>query len=208
MRSRPIPDFSGATYTQFAGNSHYNGLQMNYEHRFNAGLSVLGNFTWSNCMTNATGRVECDIDHRISAPVSCPGWASTGTYGRCDFDINKVVHLSGIYELPVGRGKRFLHDSGRVMNAVLGGWVTNWILTLQDGQPGTVPCATSTTSGFGCYAIKVAGQDPVRGTAQCEPVAKPSGICDAAGGNDDRADGLQPARRRAEAIRRPGIPPA
>src|ERR1700742_2191578 len=49
----PYPDFSGATFTAFAGNSHYNALQVNYEHRFNAGLSVLGNFTWSNCMTNA-----------------------------------------------------------------------------------------------------------------------------------------------------------
>ena len=158
----PYPDFSGATYTQFAGNSHYNGLQVNYEHRFNNGLSVLGNFTWSNCMTNAPDVLNATAITGFRAAY-LPGWGINKDFGRCDFDINKVVHLSGIYDLPVGRGKRFLHDSGGVMNAVLGGWVTNWILTLQDGQPGTVPCATSTTSGFGCYAIKVAGQDPYAG---------------------------------------------
>ena len=92
-----------------------------------------------------------------------PGWGINHDFGRCDFDINKVVHVSGIYELPVGRGKRFLHDSSGAVNAILGGWVTNWILTLQDGQPGTIPCATGTTSGFGCFAIKVAGQDPYAG---------------------------------------------
>jgi hypothetical protein len=158
----PYPDFSGATYTEFAGNSHYNGLQMNYEHRFNRGLSVLGNFTWSNCITNAVDVLNATANTGYRAAF-LPGWGINKDYGRCDFDINKVVHLSGIYELPIGRGKRFMHDSGRAMNAILGGWVTNWILTLQDGQPGTIPCATGTTSGFGCYAIKVPGQDPYAG---------------------------------------------
>ena len=158
----PYPDFSGATYTQFAGDSHYNGLQVNYEHRFNAGLSVLGNFTWSNCMTNAPDVLNGTAITGFRAAY-LPGWGINHDFGRCDFDINKVVHLSGTYELPVGRGKRFLHDSGRAMDAILGGWVTNWILTLQDGQPGTVPCATGTTSGFGCYAIKVPGQNPYAG---------------------------------------------
>lgn len=158
----PYPDFSGATYTQFAGNSHYNGLQVNYEHRFNNGLSVLGNFTWSNCITNAPDVLNGTAITGFRAAY-LPGWGINHDYGRCDFDINKVVHLSGIYELPVGRGKHFLHDSNGVVNAILGGWVTNWILTLQDGQPGTVPCATGTTSGFGCYAIKVSGVDPYAG---------------------------------------------
>jgi hypothetical protein len=158
----PYPDFSGATYTQFAGNSHYNGLQINYEHRFAQGLSVLGNFTWSNCMTNAVDVLNATAINTYRAAF-LPGFGINKDFGRCDFDINKVVHLSGIYELPIGRGKHFMHDSSGVMNAVLGGWVTNWILTLQDGQPGTIPCATSTTSGFGCFAIKVPGQDPYSG---------------------------------------------
>jgi hypothetical protein len=58
-------------------------------------------------------------------------------FGRCDFDINKVVHFSGIYELPFGHDRHFL-KTGKVVDAVLGGWDTNWIYTLQDGQPGTV----------------------------------------------------------------------
>jgi hypothetical protein len=158
----PYPDFSGVTYTQFAGDSHYNGLQTNYEHRFNQGLSVLANFTWSNCMTDAVDVLNATSVNTYRAAF-LPNFGIGKDFGRCDFDINKVVHVSGIYELPIGRGKRFMHDSGRALNAVLGGWVTNWILTLQDGQPGTIPCATGTTSGFGCFADKVAGQDPFAG---------------------------------------------
>ena len=104
----PYPDFSGVTYTSFAGNSHYNGLQTNYEHRFNQGLSVLANFTWSNCMTDAVDVLNATSNHRIPRSHSCPDWGINKDFGRCDFDINKVVHVSGIYELPVGRGKTFL----------------------------------------------------------------------------------------------------
>jgi hypothetical protein len=154
----PYPDFSGAIFTSFAGDSHYNGLQTNYEHRFNAGLSVLANFTWSDCRTNAIDVLNATSLTEFRAPF-LPGFGINKDFGRCDFDVNKVLHVSGTYELPVGRGKRFMHDSSRVVDALLGGWATNWILTMQDGQPGTVPCATPTTSGFGCYALTVQGQN-------------------------------------------------
>jgi hypothetical protein len=155
----PYPDFSGSTYTSFAGNSHYNGLQTNYEHRFNQGLSVLANFTWSSCLTDAIDVLNATSILEFRAAY-LPGFGIHQDFGRCDFDINKVVHLSGSYDLPFGKGRRFGHDSGRFIDAVFGGWATNWILTLQDGQPGTVPCATPTTSGFLCNAIRVPGQDP------------------------------------------------
>ena len=45
------------------------------------------------------------------------------------------------------------------MDTFVGGWNTNWILTLQDGQPGTIPCISPTTSGFGCNALRVPGEN-------------------------------------------------
>jgi hypothetical protein len=153
----PFPDFSNQTYTSFSGVSHYNGLQTNYEHRFNQGLSVLANFTWSSCLTNAIDVLNGTSLTEYRAPF-LPNFGIHKDYGRCDFDVNKVFHFSGEYELPFGRGKHFMHDSSRVVDAALGGWAMNWILTLQDGQPGTIPCATPTTSGFGCYALTVPGQ--------------------------------------------------
>jgi hypothetical protein len=154
----PYPDFpTGFIYTSFAGNSYYHSLQLNYERRFSAGLQALANFTWSKCRTDATDVLnETALSYR--APL-LPGFGIQGDYGLCDFDITKVFHFSGAYELPVGRGKRFLANSGKVVDAILGGWKTNWILTLQDGQPFTVHCINSTTSGFGCNALLVPGQD-------------------------------------------------
>jgi hypothetical protein len=153
-----FPDFpTGDTYTSFEGDSFYNSMQANYEHRFSAGLSMLANFTWSKCRTDASDVLnETSIFYR--APL-LPGFGIQGDYGLCDFDVPKVFHFSGEYQLPFGHGRQMLSHGPRVADWVLGGWGTNWILTLENGQPGTVPCAITTTSGFGCNALMVPGQN-------------------------------------------------
>jgi Carboxypeptidase regulatory-like domain/TonB dependent receptor len=158
----PYPDFVGITYTSFAGDSHYNSMQLNYERRFGHGLTALANFTYSNCMTDAVDVLNATAINQFRAPY-LPGFGIRPDFGRCDFDVQKVLHFSGGYELPFGRGRTYLANSSKLVNTFVGGWNTNWILTLQDGQPGTVPCAITTTSGFGCFALKVPGENPYAG---------------------------------------------
>src|SRR5215469_7412295 len=81
----------------------------------------------------------------------------------CDFDLRQFLHGSGTYELPFGSGHKFLSSAGRFMQALVGGWVANGILTLQDGQPFTVPCGVPTAAGLGCYALLVPGQNLLAG---------------------------------------------
>ncbi len=156
------PDFqNGFTDTSFAGDSYYNSLQLNYERRFNNGLSALANFTWAKCRTDAPDVLNATaISFR--APL-LPGFGIQGDYGLCDFDIPKTLHFSGAYQIPVGHGLHYLSNSPKLVDAFLGGWSANWILTLQDGQPGTVPCIISTTTGFGCNADLVPGQSVTAG---------------------------------------------
>ncbi len=148
-------------FTTFNGNSFYNGLQLNYERRLSYGLSLLANFTWSKCRTDATDLLN-ETANGYRAPF-LPGFGIQGDYGLCDYDIPKVFHLSGSYDLPVGHGRQFLSSSNGLVNAVLGGWSTNYILTLQDGQPGTVPCIITTAAGFGCNALLIPGQSVTAG---------------------------------------------
>ncbi len=158
----PYPNFAVYNnYTSFAGNSFYNGLQATYEHRFSAGLSVLANFTWSKCRTDAVDLLNATAVY-YRAPL-LPGFGIQGDYGLCDFDIPKVFHLSGTYDLPFGRGRHFLRNSNGFVNAAFGGWSTNYILTLQNGQPGTVTCIIATAAGLGCNALLVPGQDVTAG---------------------------------------------
>lgn len=161
----PYPDFENSiTYTSMAGDSYYNSLQTTFERRFHAGLDLLANFTYSKCRMDAADVLNSTSIgfNGFRAPM-LPHFGIQADYGLCDFDIPKVVHVSGTYELPVGNGKRFLHNGGRFVDGVLGGWKTNWILTLEDGQPWTIPCAISTTSDPGCNALEVPGQNKIAG---------------------------------------------
>jgi hypothetical protein len=158
----PYPGFpTGDTYSSFAGDSYYHSLQANYERRFSAGLSVLANFTWSKCRTDAQDVLNGTAIGERAARLT--GFGLQSDYGLCDFDIPKVVHVSGNYDLPFGHGRQYLSNSSRAVDALLGGWSTNWILTLQDGQPWTVGCVISTTSDYGCNALLVPGESVTAG---------------------------------------------
>ena len=88
------------TVTRFATNSHYNGLQTNYEHRFSQGLYALANLTWSSCLTDAVDVLNNTALTGFRAAY-LPGFGLHGDFGRCEFDTNKVLHVSGTYELPM-----------------------------------------------------------------------------------------------------------
>lgn len=55
-------------------------------------------------------------------------------------------------------------NQGGAVNQLVGGWSTNWILTLQDGQPLTIGCTNATTADLGCNALLVPGQNPIGGS--------------------------------------------
>ena len=78
-----------------------------------------------------------------------------------DFDIRNVFHLSGGYELPFGKGKRFLGNSG-FASKVFGGWSINASAVLQGGQPITLTCPSGTGHDTGCYDFIVPGQSQKR----------------------------------------------
>src|SRR5207244_8071477 len=59
-------------------------------------------------------------------------------YALTDFDVRRRFVLSGGYQLPFGRGKRFGSSWNRFLNGIAGGWEGYWIMTLSDGAPASV----------------------------------------------------------------------
>lgn len=95
--------------------SHYNALQVKVEKRFSQGLQFMGHYTFSHAYNFNDDYYS--VDPRIA-------------YGPDDFNRNHVFVINTVYELPVGRGKKFLGDLGRVTNFLIGGWqvsnTSNW----------------------------------------------------------------------------------
>ncbi len=154
----PFPDFgAGGSYQTTTGASIYNGLQTKLEQQLSNGLNFLATYTWSKTMSDAGDLLNGGNTSTNRAP-DVPGFGPRFDWGPADFDIRNVFHLSGGYQLPFGTGQRFAHDAGKLENGFIGGWSVNAIVTLQGGQPMTLGCPTGTTTGTGCYDVKVAGQ--------------------------------------------------
>jgi len=159
----PFPDFGhGSSYAITAGSSWYHSLQTKVEKQFANGLNFLATYTYSKTMTDAGDLLNGGSTQGFRAP-DVPGAGIHFDYGLASFDIRHVFHFSGGYELPFGKGKRYMASSSGIGNVLASGWSVNWSATLQGGQPITLPCPSGTANGTGCYDLVVKGQSPKLG---------------------------------------------
>ena len=155
----PFPNLApNSQFLETRSISSYHSLQSTYEHQFKDNFVLLANYTYGKCMSDEGG--ELSKGYRAEW---LPGFGIRPDYSLCRMDAVHVVHASGEYQLPFGRGNRFFSDSGRVMNTIIAGWNFNYIYSYQSGQPFTVGCPVGTTSDFGCNANLVPGQNPYAG---------------------------------------------
>ena len=156
----PFPDFSrNSDYVAANGAAYYHSVAITFERRFSQGLNLLANYTRSTCKTdnkNILGIGE-DNSHFARAPVLA-GWGLLKDYQYCGNDVPNIFHASGIWQLPVGKGKALANGASGALDAVIGGWSMQWIYTLQDGFPLSIGCNPATTANFGCYAPVASGQ--------------------------------------------------
>ncbi len=154
----PFPDFAAnGSFQSTIGSSNYNGLQTKLEQQFSNGLTLLLAYTYSKTLSDAGDLLNGGSLSGLRAPA-VPGLGPEFDWGPANFDIRHVFHFSGGYELPVGKNKRFMANSGNAANMLLGGWSINWIVVAQGGQPITLTCPTGTTAGTNCNDVRVAGQ--------------------------------------------------
>lgn len=168
----PFPDFAqNSDYVSADGSASYRALQLNFERRFSDGFSVVTNYTRSKCLVTQRNILQIGENYFFRAPT-LPGFGLDPDEHLCGNDVANLFHLSGIWELPIGRGKRFAADAPAIVDGLIGGWSAQWIYTLQSGFPFNIPCASSTVNGvFGCNADVVDGQslysrEGPHGTAQ------------------------------------------
>jgi hypothetical protein len=133
---RPYPQYS-ALNNEFPklGVDRYDSLQMKVTRRYSRGLTLLGSFTWSKNLTNLQGTVQTPLErNKIVAP--------SATTPAADF---KVV---ATYDLPFGRGKGLLQNSGKAVNGLVGGWQLVFFIERASGTPLAVT-ALNTLSSYG-----------------------------------------------------------
>ncbi|MGH9629403.1 MAG: hypothetical protein ACRD7E_13870, partial [Bryobacteraceae bacterium] len=133
---RPFPDYlTVSTWANANLSSIYHSLQLSAEKRFSNGLSLLASYTKAKLIS------ECFAIGGGNSGGSCEGEYRLGRFDRSldraidQDDISDRFVISGVYELPIGRGKSLLRDVHPVVNGILGGWQVNGIGTFQVGTP-------------------------------------------------------------------------
>jgi len=150
----PFPDFGrNSSQAQTEGSSYYHGLQTRIEKQFKGGLNFLASYTWSRTMSDAGDLLNGGSDYVGYRAPYVPGFGIQKDYKLANFDIRNVFHFSGGYELPFGKGKKFMSDGSGITDKIVGGWSTQWIATLQGGQPITFNCVNNTLQSVGCGAL-------------------------------------------------------
>lgn len=147
---RPYPEFCDISETQDpAGGSHYNALDVNYTHRVTQGLTLLASYTFSKFIDNVGGPENwASASSNFSENIrNVYNLAAEKSVDATDTPHSFV--LSYVYELPVGRGRKFGSGMNGVVNAVVGGWQTSGTLTLKEGFPLTIGSSGNGLNYFG-----------------------------------------------------------
>jgi len=110
---------NGFDYRGNDGTNSYKSLQARLEQRASAGLTLQVFYTYSRAYDN-DGGYQPDLRQG---------------YGRQDFNRDSVLILTSIYELPFGRGKKFLGNTSRAADLLLGGWQWNATMVIGSGLP-------------------------------------------------------------------------
>jgi len=166
----PFPQFSSITETKSVGHSLYNSLALKLQKRFSHGLTSLVAYTWSSNWDNLYGSPVAGLN-TLNPNAAAPqnNYNPDGEYSRATDDVPNRLSAVVTYELPVGRGKRFLGNVNHFFDVVVGGWKINDVTIFQNG--GALPVVQTNLSAgtYGTTGVGGSSQRPnlVSGVDPC-----------------------------------------
>jgi hypothetical protein len=133
----PFPQYgylNNDSYLQNKGQSTYNAMEAKLERKFRNGLNVLISYTWSKTFTDADSIQPYQQLDQCQCGTQNPfNLKAERALSIADVPSNFVA--SYLYELPIGKGKRFFGNSNRFVNALIGGFRVGGIDRYLSGQP-------------------------------------------------------------------------
>ncbi|MBZ5654359.1 MAG: TonB-dependent receptor [Acidobacteriia bacterium] len=115
------------------GQSSYNSLQASLRRRFRNGLNLLASYSWTKTLTDADDALPFFATLHGGGSAQNP-FNKRGEKVISNQDVPHTLVLSYVYELPLGKGKKFLNGGG-VADRIVGGWSISGIHRYQSGQP-------------------------------------------------------------------------
>lgn len=135
------PNLVNVAYRTSAGDANYNSLQIHVEKRMSGGLNFGASYTYSKYLStygNPNGSGNNDIQDATC--IRC-------NYGRMADDLRHTFVFNHVYELPFGRGRKYLNSG--IAATLLGGWDFSGVWSLHSGSPFTVFYGSNVSNSSG-----------------------------------------------------------
>jgi hypothetical protein len=139
----PYPQYPGVSFAGTSwGNSNFHSLQATFKKRFSGSGTMVVAYTWSKLIADGGDNAWDSSGFRNFNCRACERSISPYHYPH------RLV-MTSTYELPFGKGKQFGSQWNGFMNAVLGQWQLNGVLTLSSGSPLQMLTTGNTSFSFG-----------------------------------------------------------
>ncbi len=153
----PYPQFIGPQGSYMTGGySLYHAIQLKVEKRFSHGLSVLVAFTGQKLIDDYA--IISNVGNNTGGIQNI--YNGHGEAGVSSNDISNRLVISGVYNLPFGRGQTFGKNWNKAVDAFLGGWQMNGIATNESGFPLSLTTQNTSNSGSNVLRPNNNGTDP------------------------------------------------
>lgn len=134
---RPWPQYSYVYFAADAAFASYNALNAKFQREFSNGFNFLANYTWSKALTNT-------MEGGANTPLNQMGTCLDCDKGLAGFNVPQRLTIATVWEVPAGKGKRFLKNLPPFWDGILGGWAADVIATFSSGNPFTVNAPNNT----------------------------------------------------------------
>jgi Carboxypeptidase regulatory-like domain/TonB dependent receptor len=141
--ARPNPNFADINIETASGQNVYAAMQVSYTKRFARGLQIDANYSWAHAIDDVDDQALFDAGPQDNNNYRTERGNSSG-------DARHTGSFNLLYELPFGKGKRFLSNSNGLADKLVGGWQIATLGQFRSGIAGTVYIPLSQT-GNGDY---------------------------------------------------------
>jgi hypothetical protein len=133
LSRRPFKAFGPVTVTWPHAFSNYNAFQARIEHRGSRGLYLLNSFVWGKAIDNSGQSLEAQGSGGRPSPQNFYNLSAEKAVSDFNQKFNNTTAV--VYDLPVGRGRRYASAEPLLLDSLIGGWQLSGINNLWSGPP-------------------------------------------------------------------------
>jgi hypothetical protein len=174
----------GLLITESRAKMNYNALQAVFRQRLNHGLEYTVNYTYGKAMTNSLGNYSLNVNGYSGAFENY--YNPAVDMGPAGYDIKHNLSATGVYAVPIGRGKDYFSSANHALDAVIGGWKLATALVAYSGFPENITGGSTNSGSYGSNrvnqyrALKIVGRSNANwfGTDPSAAPCKTAGVDD------------------------------